>query len=81
MTTEFGWWVRDRELGKFQVKALIHGGNLSWLRKQGHFSSWEPHQPSEADWDRLIAEAERRVPRRLLSPKQFTAIRNLREYR
>ncbi|HMD60574.1 MAG TPA: hypothetical protein VKG78_04050, partial [Opitutaceae bacterium] len=70
MSTEFGWWVTDAIAGKFQVKAVIHGGNLTWLRKQGHFSSWTAHAPSEDDWSRLVSEAERRVPRRLLSPKQ-----------
>jgi len=81
VSTEFGWWVRDSKLGKFQVKAVVHGGSLAWLRKQGHFASWETHDPSEDDWNRLVSEAERRVPRRLISPKQFTAIRNLREHR
>jgi hypothetical protein len=59
----------------------VHGGNLTWFRKQGHFTSWEVHRPGEEDWDKLISEAERRVPRRLLSPKQFTEIRNLRDQR
>jgi len=81
MSTEFGWWVRDPELGKFQVKAVIHGGNLAWFRKQGHFTSWEAHDPSEDDWNRLVSETERRVQRRLISPKQFAAIKNLREHR
>jgi len=81
MSMEFGWWVKDAEAGKYQVKAIVHGGRLEWLRKQGHFTSWLPHEPSEEDWDRMVAEAERRVPRRLLSPKQFTEIKNLREHR
>jgi hypothetical protein len=81
MSTEFGWWVTDPELGKFQVKAVIHGGSLAWFRKQGHFASWVAHEPSEDDWSRLVSEAERRVPRRLISPKQFTEIKNLREHR
>ena len=38
MSMEFGWWVRDPEEGKYQVKAIVHGGNLKWLRKQGHFT-------------------------------------------
>ena len=80
MSTEFGWWVKDPELGKYQVKAVVHGGALSWLRKQGHFSSWLAHAPSEEDWERLMAEAGRRVPRRLLSPKQFEEIRRLRRH-
>jgi hypothetical protein len=81
MSTEFGWWVRDPELGKYQVKAAVHGGNLTWTRKQGHFTSWMPHTPSEDDWDRLVSEAARRVPRRLLSPKQFNEIKDLKEHR
>jgi hypothetical protein len=81
MSRDFGWWVTDPELGKFQVKAAVHGGSLTWLRKQGHFTSWETHHPTEEDWNRLVSEAERRVPRRLISPKQFTEIKNLREHR
>ncbi|MGH7995545.1 MAG: hypothetical protein ACREFX_04245 [Opitutaceae bacterium] len=79
MSTEFGWWHRDPEAGKFQVRAAVHGGNISWARKQGHHTSWEEHRPSAADWERLLDEAGRRVPRRLLSPRQFEAIRLLRE--
>jgi len=78
VSAHFGWWVRDPALGKFQVRAVIHGGNLAWSRKQGHFAPWEAHQPSEEDWERLVSEAERRVPRRLLSPKQFAEIKSLR---
>ena len=81
MSMEFGWWVRDPEAGKYQVKAIVHGGNLTWLRKQGHFTSWESHLPADEDWSRLVAEAERRVPRRLLSPKQFDEIKKLRDQR
>lgn len=81
MSMEFGWWVRDPEEGKYQVKAIVHGGNLQWLRKQGHFTSWMPHKPNEENWDKLIYEAERRVPRRLLSPKQFDEIKRLRDQR
>ncbi|HZZ57321.1 MAG TPA: hypothetical protein VFE31_05785 [Opitutaceae bacterium] len=78
MSTEFGWWNRDPDQGKFQVRATVHGGNLEWRRKQGHHTAWEPHAPSPQDWERLEAEAGRRVPRRLLSPKQFEEIRRLR---
>lgn len=79
MSTEFGWWSRNPEEGKFQVRAAIHGGNIAWARKQGHHQPWAAHRPSEADWDRLLEEASRRVPRRLLSPKQFEEIQRLRE--
>jgi hypothetical protein len=81
MSMEFGWWVKDPEAGKYQVKAIVHGGNLKWFRKQGHFTSWLVHVPNEENWDKLIEEAGRRVPRRLLSPKQFDEIKNLREHR
>jgi hypothetical protein len=81
MSTEFGWWNKDPELGKFQVRASVHGGGLTWERKQGHHTSWLVHKPTEADWERLMHEAGRRVPRRLLSPKQFAEIVRLREQR
>ena len=52
---------------------------LAWSRKQGHHQPWEPYgPPTEDDWDQLLADAQRRVARRLLSPKQFEAIRRLR---
>ena len=76
---EFGWWTKDPEQGKFQVHAVFHGGNLKWLRKQGHFSSWGTHAPTVEDWDRLVAEADKRMARRLLSPKQHDAIHSLKK--
>jgi hypothetical protein len=79
MSIEFGWWAKDPETGKFQVNVSIHGGNIEWTRKQGHHSSWQTHPPTEDDWDKLIEEASRRVPRRLISPKQFEEIKSLRE--
>ena len=80
MGMEFGWWEKDPEAGKYQVCARVHGGNVVWTRKQGHHTPWEPLAPlTEELWDRLLAEAERRVPRRLLSPKQFDEIRRLRD--
>jgi hypothetical protein len=80
MSMEIGWWNKDPERGKYQVRATIHGGNIEWTRKQGHHSSWEPHVPvTEEDWDRMLKEAETRVPRRLISPKQFAAIKALRD--
>ena len=77
MAQEFGWWEKDPEAGKFQVVARIHGGNIAVTRKQGHFQPWIVHTPSEADWERLLAEASRRVPRRLISPKQFADIQRI----
>lgn len=80
MSMEIGWWKKDPERGKYQVRATIHGGNIEWTRKQGHHTRWERHEPvTDEDWDRMIAEAETRVPRRLISPKQFAAIKALRD--
>ncbi len=79
MSIEFGWWNKDDDGNKFQVVVAIHGGNIEWKRKQGHHASWEEHVPSEDDRTRLVAEAERRVPRRLISQKQFDEIKRLSE--
>lgn len=77
---EFGWWAKNPEQGKYQVNVSIHGGNIVWKRKQGHHTSWEDYgPPTDEDWDKLIAEAERRVPRRLISIKQFEDIKKLRD--
>lgn len=78
MSHEFGWWDKDADGRKFQVCVNIFGGNITWTRKLGHHQSWEPHPPAETDWDRLFSEAERRLPRRLLSQKQFDVIKRLR---
>ena len=77
MSIEFGWWNRDDEGRKYQVHVVVHGGNIEWTRHQGHHTSWEPHVPTVDDRDRLVAEAERRVPRRLISQKQFDEIKRL----
>jgi hypothetical protein len=76
---EFSWWGRDSVQGKFQVCARYHGGDIKWQRQVGRFTSWEPYPPSPEDWERLLAEAARRVPRRLLSPRQFEEIKRRRE--
>jgi len=78
MSMEFGWWSKHPDQGKFQVRAVVHGGNIAWRSHRGHGQPWAPHDPTTSDWDRLMAEAADRVPRRLLSPKQFAAIKNLR---
>lgn len=79
MSIEFGWWNRDPERGKFQVHVVVHGGNIEWTRHQGHHTSWEPYEPSDDDRARLIDEATRRLPRRLISQRQFEEIRQLSE--
>ncbi len=77
MSIEFGWWNRDDEGRRYQVNAVIHGGNIEWTRHQGHHTSWEPHSPSDEDRQRLVAEAAKRVPRRLITQKQFEEIERL----
>lgn len=80
MATHFGWWNKDPEQGKYQVNVSVHGGNIAWTRKQGHHARWQPHTPTDDDRARLIYEAGKRVPRRLLSPKQFAEVKKLSEH-
>ena len=79
MAIEFGWWNKDPETGKYQVSVSVHGGNIEWTRHQGHHTPWEPHTPTDEDRERLVYEAEKRVPRRLISQKQFDEIKRLSE--
>lgn len=79
MSIEFGWWTKDVDGNKFQINVAVHGGNIEWTRHQGHHTSWEPHTPSDDDRARLVYEAEKRVPRRLISGKQFEEIKRLSE--
>ena len=79
MSREFGWWQQDAEGRKWQIRATIGGGNITWTCKQGHHQPWKTYSPPQpADWDRLVEQAERRVPRRLISPAQFEALKRLR---
>jgi len=79
MAMDFGWWLRDPEAGKFQVWVVFHGGEVTWRRKQGHHEPWEPLEPVTTEmWDRLLDEAAKRVPRRLMSPKQFDELKRVR---
>jgi hypothetical protein len=75
---EFGWWSKDDEGRKYQICAELFGRDVLWRHQLARFQPWESHEPTDADWDRLIAEAGRRVPRRLLSPKQFDLIKSQR---
>lgn len=79
MSIAFGWWNKDPEQGKYQINVAVHGGNIEWTRHQGHHTSWVPHSPTDEDRARLVSEAEKRVPRRLISKKQFEEIRRLSE--
>lgn len=75
---EFGWWSKDEEGKKWQICVRFHGGNTVFSRKHGHNSSWEDYEPSAAEWDRLFAEADRRLPRRLISQKQYNQLKACR---
>ena len=75
---EFGWWSRDEEGVKWQISVRFHGGNVTFSRKHGHHRSWEDFEPLDADWDKLLGEAGRRLPRRLMSQKQFDQLKSCR---
>jgi hypothetical protein len=79
MSIEFGWWNKDADGRKYQVSAVVHGGNIEWTRHQGHHTPWEAHEPDDEDRARLIHEAEKRVPRRLINQRQFDEIKRLSE--
>ncbi len=79
MSIEFGWWNKDEEGRKYQVLAVVHGGNIEWTRHQGHHTPWEPHEPNDEDRERLVYEANKRVPRRRITQKQFDEIKRLSE--
>ena len=57
MSIEFGWWNKDEDGKKFQVSAVVHGGNIEWTKHQGHHSSWVPYTPDDDDRERLVYEA------------------------
>ena len=79
MSMEFGWWARDADGAKFQVRATVVGDRLTWTRKQGHHQPWEPYgPPTDGDWAQLFEAAGNRLARRLISPKQLAAIKRLR---
>lgn len=79
MSIEFGWWNKDPDGRKYQVNVVVHGGNIEWRRHQGHHTQWEPHEPDDEDRTRLIYEAEKRLPRRLITQRQFDEIKSLSE--
>lgn len=75
---EFGWWEKDDEGKKWQVNVRFHGGNVAFIRKHGHHQSWEDFAATDEHWDRLLSEAEKRLPRRLMSQKQFDQLKRCR---
>ncbi len=80
MSFEFGWWATDEDGRRFQVRAEVARDTVTWQRKQGHHQAWQAYgPPTEADWDALVEQAGRRVPRRTISPRQFEEIKRLRD--
>ena len=76
MSAEFGWWSRDENGKRFQVRVSLFGTSLEWYRKQGHHQPWVAYgPPTEEDWDLLEAEANKRVPRRVISERNLALIR------
>lgn len=79
MGMNFGWWNRRPDEGKFQVKVSVRGGNIEWTKHQGHHTPWEPYTPDDEDRERLLYEAEKRLPRRLITKQQYEEIKRLSE--
>ena len=79
MSVNFGWWNKRPDVGKFQVKVSVHGGNIGWTKHQGHHTPWEPYSPDDEDRERLLYEADKRLPRRLINQKQYDEIKRLSE--
>ena len=75
---EFGWWTTDDAGIKWQICARFHGGNVVFSHKTGHNTGWDDYEPTDEHWDRLIKEAERRLPRRLMSTKEFNKLKGCR---
>jgi hypothetical protein len=66
MSQEFGWWDRDEDGRKYQVKAAVFGGKLSWTCQRARFEPWETYEPLEQDWETLEELARNRFQRALV---------------
>lgn len=72
---EFGWWETDDEGKKWNITVRFHGGNVTFSKKTGHHTSWVDFDGNDEQWDRLLKEAEKRLPRRLMSQKEFNRLK------
>ncbi|MBP6865151.1 MAG: hypothetical protein KBC32_07740 [Candidatus Didemnitutus sp.] len=77
---EFGWWEKDDDGTKWQINVRFHGGNVLFSKKTGHHNPWIDFDGNDAHWDRLIQEAEKRLPRRLMSQKEFERLKAQRPH-
>ena len=77
---EFGWWEKDDAGAKWQINVRFHGGNVLFRKKTGHPHPWIDFDGNDEQWDRLIQEAEKRLPRRLMSQKEFERLKAQRPH-
>jgi len=76
MNVEIGYWKRTDDGRKFQVRLRVFGKNLTWECQPARFEAWEPYPaPDEDDWQTVIAEANKREPRRVIHDKILALIR------
>jgi len=76
MNVEIGFWKRTDDGRKFQVRLRIFGGNLLWEYQPARFQPWETYlTPDDDDWNKVIAEANMREPRRVIHDKMLALIR------
>ena len=74
-TGHAGAGVNVRHGGNVMVR---HGGNVAFIKKTGHHNPWVEFEGNDEQWDRLIKEAEKRLPRRLMSQKEFARLKSQR---
>lgn len=76
MNVEIGYWKRTEDGHKLQVRLRIFGGNLIWECQTARFQPWEPYlTPDDDDWNKVISEANKREPRRIIHDKMLALIR------
>ena len=76
MNVEIGFWKRTEDGRKFQVRLRVFGGKIRWECQPARFEDWVPYTaPDDEDWDTVIAEANKREPRRVIHDKILALIR------
>ncbi len=75
MNVEIAFWKRTEEEGKRQVRLRVFGGKVVWECQPARFEPWVPYTtPDEDDWAKVIAEARKRAPRRVIHDKVLALI-------
>lgn len=76
MNLEIGFWKRTEDGRKLQVRLRVFGGKIIWECQPARFQAWEPYlTPDDDDWGKVIAEANKREPRRVIHDKMLALIR------